>query len=369
MNKEFFRSLEMLEEDYGIPRDYMIEKIEAAMVSALKKEYDKPNIKVRVNLNDDKEDLTFYRQREVVEVVENDDVEISLEDANAKRRSKKYKVGDTYENEIKAKDLKRVSVGAARQVIVHNIREAQKKMLQQSYERRREEIITAVVDKIDSESGDILLNLGDSQAVLPEKEQIPGEDLRIGDTVKVFIQEVDRKINGVQVTISRRHTSFLRRLFELEVPEVTSGEVIIASIARDPGMRSKVSVYSRVEGIDAVGACIGENRSRIENITNEISGERIDIIPFAETKADYIKAALAPAAIEGVVMVEANSAKVLVNSDQLSLAIGRGGQNARLAAKLTGCKIDITDSVESFEEAKSLVKSMEAIKASATVQE
>ncbi len=369
MNKEFFRSLEMLEADYGIPRDYMIEKIEAAMISALKKEYDKPNMRVRVSLNNDKEDLTFYRQREVVEEVVNDDVEISLEDANAKRKTKKYKIGDTYENEIKAKDLKRVSVGAARQVIVHNIREAQKKMLQQSYEKRREEIISARVEKIDSETGDILLDLGDHNAILAENEQIPGEVLKIGDTVRVFIQEVDRRINGVQITISRRHTSFLRRLFELEVPEIASGDIVLASIARDPGVRSKVSVYSRAEGIDAVGACIGEGRSRIESVMRESAGERIDIIPFYEDKTEYIKAALSPAAIESVVMVEPNSAKVLVNSDQLSLAIGRGGQNARLAAKLTSCKIDITDDLESFENAKNYAQTIESLKAAAATEE
>jgi len=175
MNKEFFRSLEQLEQDYGIDKDYMVEKIKAAMVSALKKEYDKPNIEVRVQLNSDKEDLQFFRQRTVVEEVVNDDVEISLEDA--KRKSKRYKVGDIYENEIKAKDLKRVSVGAARQVIVHNIREAQKQMLQQSYEKRREEIVSAVVDKIDRDTGDAIIDLGDHKAILSLKEQIPGEKL------------------------------------------------------------------------------------------------------------------------------------------------------------------------------------------------
>ena len=168
MNKEFFRSLELLEQEYGIDKDYMVDKIKAAMVSALKKEYDKPNIEVRVQLNSEKEDLQFFRQRTVVEEVVNDDVEISLEEA--KRKSKRYKVGDIFENEIKAKDLKRVSVGAARQVIVHNIREAQKQMLQQSYEKRREEIVSAVVDKIDRDTGDVIIDLGDHKAILSLKE-------------------------------------------------------------------------------------------------------------------------------------------------------------------------------------------------------
>jgi len=345
MNKEFFRSLELLEQEYGIDKDYMVDKIKAAMVSALKKEYDKPNIEVRVQLNSEKEDLQFFRQRTVVEEVVNDDVEISLEEA--KRKSKRYKVGDIFENEIKAKDLKRVSVGAARQVIVNNIREAQKQMLQQSYEKRREEIVSAVVDKIDRDTGDVIIDLGDHKAILSLKEQIPGEKLEIGQSIRVFIQEVDRRANGVSVTISRKHTGFLRRLFELEVPEIASGDVVLASIARDPGSRSKVAVYSRVEGIDAIGACIGQNKSRIEGILSELAGEKVDVIGYSEDKVEYIKSALLPATVKAVVMLDTASAKVYVAPEQLSLAIGRGGQNARLAAKLTGCKIDITgDSLE-----------------------
>ena len=345
MNKEFFRSLELLEQEYGIDKDYMVDKIKAAMVSALKKEYDKPNIEVRVQLNSEKEDLQFFRQKTVVEEVVNDDVEISLEEV--KRKSKRYKVGDIFENEIKAKDLKRVSVGAARQVIVHNIREAQKQMLQQSYEKRREEIVSAVVDKIDRDTGDVIIDLGDHKAILSLKEQIPGEKLEIGQSIRVFIQEVDRRANGVSVTISRKHTGFLRRLFELEVPEIASGDVVLASIARDPGSRSKVAVYSRVEGIDAIGACIGQNKSRIEGILSELAGEKVDVIGYSEDKVEYIKSALLPATVKAVVMLDTASAKVYVAPEQLSLAIGRGGQNARLAAKLTGCKIDITgDSLE-----------------------
>ena len=347
MNKEFFRSLELLEQEYGIDKDYMVDKIKAAMVSALKKEYDKPNIEVRVQLNSEKEDLQFFRQRTVVEEVVNDDVEISLEEA--KRKSKRYKLGDIFENEIKAKDLKRVSVGAARQVIVHNIREAQKQMLQQSYEKRREEIVSAVVDKIDRDTGDVIIDLGDHKAILSLKEQIPGETLEIGQSIRVFIQEVDRRANGVSVTISRKHTGFLRRLFELEVPEIASGDVVLASIARDPGSRSKVAVYSRVEGIDAIGACIGQNKSRIEGILSEIAGEKVDVIGYSEDKVEYIKSALLPATVKAVVMLDTASAKVYVSPEQLSLAIGRGGQNARLAAKLTGCKIDITGDALEFE--------------------
>ena len=362
MNKEFFKSLELLEEEYGIPRDYMVEKIKDAMVSALKKEYNKPNINVRVDLNSDKEDLTFYRQRTVVEEVLNEDVEISLEDA--KRKSKRYKIGDTYENEIKAKELRRTSAGAARQVIISAIREAHKKATSQRLENKRESIISAKIKKINSETGDVLISFdeGKYEAVLLAKEQIPGEELRLDQVIRVFIQEVDKRGGGTSATISRRHTSFLRRLFELEVPEIASGDVILSSIARDPGSRSKVSVYSRADGIDAIGACIGQNKVRIESIVRELAGEKVDIIPFSEDKAEYIKAALSPAAVEGVIMLEPNNAKVYVTPDQLSLAIGKAGQNVRLAAKLTGCKIDITDNYEVFEEAKAFADQLDAVR-------
>ena len=340
MNKEFYKALDLLEQEKGIPKEYMIEKIEAAMIAALKKEYDKPNIRVRVHLNPDKDDVQFFRQRDVVEEVTNEDTEISLEDA--KKKNRRYKIGDVFENEIKAKDLKRVSAGAARQVIVHNIREAERKIVQQSYEKRREEIVSARVEKIDRETGDALIDLGGHNAILPKKEQIPDEVLTIGQNIRVYIQEVDRRYNGVTVTISRRHIGFLRRLFELEVPEIVSGEVAIMSIARDPGSRSKVAVLSRVEGIDAVGACIGQSKKRINSIVEECAGEKVDIIPYNENKAEYVRAALAPAAVDKVIMIEPASAKAFVDPEQLSLAIGKGGQNARLAAKLTGCKIDIT---------------------------
>ena len=203
---------------------------------------------------------------------------------------------------------------------------------------------------------------GKYEAVLLAKEQIPGEELRLDQVIRVFIQEVDKRGGGTSATISRRHTSFLRRLFELEVPEIASGDVILSSIARDPGSRSKVSVYSRADGIDAIGACIGQNKVRIESIVRELAGEKVDIIPFSEDKAEYIKAALSPAAVEGVIMLEPNNAKVYVTPDQLSLAIGKAGQNVRLAAKLTGCKIDITDNYEVFEEAKAFADQLDAVR-------
>ena len=338
----------------------MIEKIKDAMVSALKKEYNKPNINVRVDLNPDKEDLSFYRQRVVVEEVVNEDVEISLEDA--KKKNKRYKIGDTYETEIKAKELKRTSAGAARQIIISAIREANKKATNQRLENKRESIISAKVEKINSETGDALISFDDGkyEAILLAKEQIPGEELRINQVVRVFIQEVEKRGGGISATISRRHTSFLRRLFELEVPEIAAGDVILASIARDPGSRSKVSVYSRADGIDAIGACIGQNKVRIESIVRELAGEKVDIIPFSESNEEYIKAALSPAAVEDVVMLEAKSAKVYVTPDQFSLAIGKAGQNVRLAAKLTGCKIDITDNAEIFGEAKAFADKLDA---------
>ena len=343
MNKEFFRALALLEEEKGISKEKMLEDIEKAMVAALKKEYEKTNIEVRVHINPDKEDVTFYRQKRIVETVVNEDVEISLEDA--KKKSKRYKLGEIYETEIKAKDLKRISASQARQIIINAVRDASKRATAQRLEKKREHIITARVEKIHPQTKDALICFDDEkyQVILAESEQIPGEELKVDQLIKVFVQEAERRDGGKSVIISRRHTGFLRRLFELEVPEIASGDVVLASIARDPGSRSKVSVYSRAEGIDAIGACIGQNKSRIESIVRELAGEKVDIIPYSEDKGEYIKAALSPASVEYVVMQAPQSAQVYVASNQFSLAVGKAGQNVRLAAKLTSSKIDIID--------------------------
>ncbi len=337
MNSEFFTALDMLEKEKGIPKAYMLEKTEAALVAAYKKAYD--NMNVRVAVDEAKKDIKLYQQKEVVEEVTNPTTQISLEDA--KEISKRYTVGKIVETEIKTKNLSRIAAGAAKSVITQAIREAEKAIKREAYELIREEIITATVLKVDPETGDALIDTDTSKAVLKKNDQIPGEILRVGDKIKVYVSEVNREDRGPLVLLSRKDPGLVRRMFELEVPEIKDGIVAIKSIAREAGSRTKIAVYSRSEDVDAVGACIGNRGMRISAVLDELAGEKIDIIPYSENAEEFVKAALAPATVISVISTGERSCKVIVTPDQLSLAIGKEGQNARLAARLTGYKIDI----------------------------
>lgn len=337
MNSEFFTALDMLEKEKGIPKAYMLEKTEAALVAAYKKAYD--NMNVRVAVDEAKKDIKLYQQKEVVEEVTNPTTQISLEDA--KEISKRYTVGKIVETEIKTKNLSRIAAGAAKSVITQAIREAEKAIKREAYELVREEIITATVLKVDPETGDALIDTDTSKAVLKKNDQIPGEILRVGDKIKVYVSEVNREDRGPLVLLSRKDPGLVRRMFELEVPEIKDGIVAIKSIAREAGSRTKIAVYSRSEDVDAVGACIGNRGMRISAVLDELAGEKIDIIPYSENAEEFVKAALAPATVISVISTGERSCKVIVTPDQLSLAIGKEGQNARLAARLTGYKIDI----------------------------
>ena len=339
MNKEFFAALQLLEKEKGIPQEYMIEKIEAALVSAFKKEYGS-NTNVRGNIDPAKEDGRVYQQKEGVEVVEDPSTQISLEEAKA--ISKRNTLGKIVEFEVKTKNFRRLSAAAAKSVIIQGIREGDHKGMQEAYESKREEIITATVDKVDYEPGALVLNTGTGRAVLPASEQIPGETFSVGDRIKVFIQEVNKELRGPIVTLSRVHPGFVRRMFELEIPEITDGVVIIKGVSREAGSRTKIAVYSRDEEVDAVGACIGAHGMRIGSILSELGGEKIDIVKYSESPEEYVTAALSPAAVLDAVMDGERFCRVTVAPDQLSLAIGKEGQNVRLAARLTGIKIDIT---------------------------
>ncbi len=338
MNKEFFVALEMLEKEKGIPKEYMLEKIEAALVSAFRKEYGN-NSAVRVLLDPEKQDVRVYRQKTVVEVVENPEAEISLEEAKA--ISKRYTLGKVIETEVKTKDFRRLSAGAAKSVIIQGIREGERRAMQEAYESKREEAITATVSKIDPVTGNVVLDTGTGFATLLKGEQIPGEEFEVGQKIKVYIIEVSKETRGPLVTLSRVHPGLVRRLFELEIPEIYDGIVMIKGVAREAGSRTKIAVYSRDEDVDAVGACIGNHGMRIGGIVDEIGGEKIDIITYSEDPAEFVAAALAPAKVLSVVMTDERSCRVIVAPEQLSLAIGKEGQNARLAARLTGLKIDI----------------------------
>ena len=338
MNSEFFTALELLEKEKGIAADYMIEKIEAALVSAYKKEYGN-NTNVRVLIDPAKKDVRLYQQKEVVEEVEDPETQISL--ADAKAVAKKYKVGMIMETEVKTKNVRRLSAAAAKSVIIQGIREGERRVMQEAYETKHEEIITATVSKIDRETGNVVLETDTSRAVLLRSEQIPGEDFYVGDKIKVFVMEVNKESRGPVVTLSRSHAGLVRRMFELEIPEIADGIVMVKGVAREAGSRTKISVWSRDEDVDPVGACLGNQSARISTIVDELRGEKVDVVKYSENPEEYIAAALAPAKVISVTMTAERACRVQVAPDQLSLAIGREGQNARLAARLTGYKIDI----------------------------
>ena len=338
MNKEFFVALDLLEKEKGIPKEYMLEKIEAALLSAFKKEFGN-NTLMRVAIDPVKEDVRVFLQKEVVEEVVNPQCQISLEDAKA--ISRRYTLGKMVETEVKTKNFRRLSAAAAKSVIIQGIREGERKAMQDAYESKREEIITATVSKVFSDNGSVLLDTGTGHATLIKGEQIPGETFTVGDRIKVFVTEVNKEAKGPIVTLSRVHPGLVRRIFELEIPEIIDGVVIVKGVAREAGSRTKIAVMSRDEDVDAVGACIGNHAMRIAGIVEELRGEKIDIVKYSEGPEEYVAEALAPAEVRSVTFVAERSCKVIVDEDQLSLAIGKEGQNARLAARLTGFKIDI----------------------------
>ncbi|MBO5269181.1 MAG: transcription termination/antitermination protein NusA [Clostridia bacterium] len=338
MNKDFFAALDALELEKGIPKDYLLEKIEAALVSALRKEYGATAL-IRVAFDAEKYDLKVYLQKTVVEEVTDPVCEIALEEARLEK--KRIGLGEVIEKKIDTKSVRRLSAAAAKSVIIQGIREGERKIAQEAYESKREEIITATVSKIDPENGDVVLETGNGRAVLRKDDQIPGESFTVGDQIKVFVMEVNKEQRGPLVLLSRVHAGLVRRLFELEIPEIAEGIILVKGVSREAGSRTKIAVWSRDENVDAVGACIGSHGVRINNIVAELGGEKIDIIRYSETPEEYVVAALAPASVLSVTMLTERSCRVNVVPDQLSLAIGKEGQNARLAARLTGIKIDI----------------------------
>ena len=336
--ESFVNALDLLEKEKGIPKEYMIERIENALVSAYHKEYG-ATANVRIEFNLEKDDVRVFQQVTVVETVTDPELEISLEDA--KKHNKRFKLGQLVEIKVKPENFRRLSAAAAKSVIIQSIREGERKVMQEAYESQRDEIITATVSKIDPVNGNVVLETGTGRAVLLKSEQIPGEEFCVNDRVKVFVMEVNKEARGPLVTLSRSHAGLVRRLFELEVPELADGVVMIKGVSREAGVRSKVAVFSRDADVDPVGACIGNRGMRISGIVDELRGEKIDIIQYSEQPEEFIAAALSPARVISVEMTGERACRDLVDPDQLSLAIGREGLNARLAARLTGYKIDI----------------------------
>ncbi|MBQ8551630.1 MAG: transcription termination/antitermination protein NusA [Clostridia bacterium] len=339
MNSELFEALELLEKEKGIAVDYMLERVEAALISAYKR--DRNGLaNVRVEINKDKKSIRMFEQKNIVEEVLDPEQEITLEEAL--KVNKKYSLGDICETELKPKNFRRLSAQTAKQVIIQGIREAERSMMIKEYESKKEEIITAIVDKVDPENEDVLVDTGTSKVYLKKQDQIPGERFNVGDRIKVFVTEVMKEtLRGPLVSLSRTAPGLVKRLFELEIPEIQDGTVVIMSITREAGSRTKMAVMSRDPNVDPIGSCIGNRGMRIQSIVTELRGEKIDIVKYSEDPTEYISAALSPATVKEVILDSEKSCRVVVDADQLSLAIGKEGQNARLAARLTGFKIDI----------------------------
>ncbi|MBQ1228769.1 MAG: transcription termination/antitermination protein NusA, partial [Firmicutes bacterium] len=331
MNKEFIQAIEDLEKERHISKEVLIEAIESALVSAYKKNYGTSQ-NVRVDIDQKTGDINVYMRMDVVEEIEDELTQLSLEEA--KEIDYRYEVGDIVEYQVTPRDFGRIAAQTAKQVVVQRIREAERGMIFDDYITRQGEIVTGSVERI---SGDTLfINIGKTEGILSPNEQVPGESYRVGERLKVFIMDVKKSNKGPQVFLSRSHPGLVKRLFELEVPEIQDGTVIIKAISREAGSRTKIAVYSRDENVDPIGSCIGPKGIRKNNITAEIKGEKIDIIKYSENPEEFIRAALSPAQVVSVTETEEHSYYVLVEDHQLSLAIGKKGQNARLAARLTG---------------------------------
>ena len=337
-SKELIMAMEELEKERGINKEYLLESLETALVTAYKRNYDSAE-NVKVEIDEKNGDIKVFSLKQVVENVENDMLEISIEDA--KKKNKKAKVGDTVEIEIVPRNFGRIAAQTAKQVIVQKIREAERNMVYTEYNDRKGEIVSGIVQK--SEGGTVVLDLGKLEGIMLVKDQIPTETYKVNDKIRAYVVNVEKGAKGApQVLVSRSHPDFVRKLFEFEIPEIYEGLIEIKSISRDAGSRSKVAVYSTNENIDPVGSCVGQKGIRIQNIINELKGEKIDVIEWDEDPAVFISAALLPAQVMAVdIREEEKFAQVIVPDDQLSLAIGKSGQNARLAARLTNWKIDI----------------------------
>ena len=342
MNAEFFEALAMLEKERGLPADYLLEKIKNAIVIAVKKDYEVEDENVSVVIEPDQGKFSVSLLKTVVEEVEDPATEISLEEAQQKKKS--CKAGDEYAIPLKTKDFGRIAAQTAKHVIRQGLKEAERSQMYAEMQSKAHEIISAVVTNIEPVKGIVTRELGKGGvATLPRNEQVAGEELREGQHVKVYVVDVMETERGPRMMISRTHPGLVKRMFEMEVPEIFDGTVEIKAISREAGARTKMAVWSKDENVDPVGACIGPRGQRVANIVEELGGEKIDIVRWSEDPAQFISAALSPATVVGVELLEGDtkSCRVTVPDHQLSLAIGNKGQNARLCARLTGYNIDI----------------------------
>ena len=355
-NKELILALEELEKEKGIKKEYLLEAIETALVTAYKRNFDSLE-NVRVEMDHQTGATHVYAIKEVMEKANDEDTEISLKEAQ--KINPDLKEGDTVETEIVPRDFGRIAAQTAKQVIIQKLREVEREIVYNEFNERKGEIVSGLIQKADHNI--VVMDLGKLEGVMPLKEQIPTEHYKVNDKIKGYVLDVEKGAKGSpQVIVSRSHPYFVRKLLEFEIPEIYEGVIEIKSVSRDPGYRSKVAVYSPDQNIDPVGSCVGQKGVRIQNVINELNGEKIDVIEWNEDPSIYIASALLPAKILAVdIKEEEKFAQVVVPDDQLSLAIGKSGQNARLAARLTNWKIDIKSETQ-FREM--IIKSQESDK-------
>ncbi|NLT16058.1 MAG: transcription termination/antitermination protein NusA [Clostridiales bacterium] len=343
MKTDLIDALDAIEKERRINKEILIEAIESSLISAYKRNFGS-TANVKVNLDRETGEIRVFSSKQVVEEVEDAAVQMSLEEAQ--KINEYYEPGDVIEEEVTPQSFGRIAAQIAKQVVMQRIREAERGVIFEEYIEKEDEVLTAVVQRV--EKNNVYVELGRTEGLLSSSDMIPGEKYSVNDRLKVYVLEVKRTNKGPQVIVSRTHPGLVKRLFEFEVPEIQDGIVQVKSIAREAGFRTKIAVYSNDDQVDPVGACVGQRGIRVENVVQELNGEKIDIIKWSQDPAEYIANALGPAR---VIMVHINeqekSSKVVVPDNQLSLAIGKEGQNARLAAKLTGWKIDIKSHAQS----------------------
>lgn len=345
MNREFIDALEQLEEEKHIEKGVLLEAIESALLAAYRRNYSTTgNINVdnvRVDIDSETGDISVLSRLEVVEEVMDENRELSL--ADAREIDARYEIGDAIEFAVTPEDFGRIAAQTAKQVVVQRIREAERSKVYDDFKNRLYEIVTGVVHR--KSGATLFVDLGHTEAILPPREQVPGERFEVNDRLKAYIMDVKHSLKGPQIYLSRSHPGLVKKLFELEVPELTDGTVEIKAIAREAGSRTKMTVYTEFENVDPVGSCVGNRGARVQSVVNELDGEKIDVIPWSEEPEELIANVLSPAKVEDVFIVSDNdeekAALVVVPDYQLSLAIGKEGQNVRLAAKVSGWKIDI----------------------------
>lgn len=346
MNIEFMNALSEIENEKGIKKEVLVEAIEMALISAYKKHYGNAQ-NARVDIDSESGEIKVFEIKNIVEEVEDEDTEITL--GEAKKENPTYEIGDVYEVEVTPKEFGRIAAQTAKQVVVQRIREAERGIIYDKYSEKENEILTATVHRVDR--GNIFVEFGKAEGIIPASETVYTEQYNINDRMKVYVIEVKKTNKGPQIIVSRTHPFLIKKMFELEVPEIKQGIVQIKSIAREAGQRTKIAVYTDEKDVDPVGACVGHKGMRIEKVVDELKGEKIDVVPWSSDPIEFIANSLRPAKVLMVqIKSDEKAAKVIVPDYQLSLAIGKEGQNARLAAKLTGWKIDIKSQSQSEEE-------------------